>query len=107
MLIVGLTNGFRSFKHRYFVWILLAAPLLLLAAVTVFLVAMPQMGQAQDTDTAPAAPSGLTAIPGDTQATLTWDDPEDSSITGYEYLLRAQVAKLTSSEWGPDDQFGY
>ena len=105
MLIVGLTNNFRAFKHRNFVWILLTAPLLLLAAVAVFLVAMPQMGQTQDT--APAAPTGLTAIPGDTQAMLTWDDPEDSSITGYEYLLRAQVAKLTSSEWGPDDQFGY
>ena len=105
MLIVGLTNNFRAFKHRNFVWILLAAPLLLLAAVAVFLVAMPQMGQAQDP--APAAPTELTAIPGDTQATLTWDDPEDSSITGYEYLLRAQVAKLTSSGWGPDDQFGY
>ena len=107
MLIVGLTNNFRAFKHRNFVWILLAVPLLLLAAVAVFLVAMPQMGQAQDTDTAPAAPSGLTAIPGDTEAMLTWDDPGDSSITGYEYLLQAQVAKLTSSGWGPDDQFGY
>ena len=105
MLIVGLTNNFRAFKHRNFVWILLAAPLLLLAAVAVFLVAMPQMGQAQDP--APAAPTELTAIPGDAQATLTWDDREDSSITGYEYLLQAQVAKLASSEWGPDDQFGY
>ena len=33
----------------------------------------------------PAAPAGLTARAGDGSVTLVWDDPGDSSITGYEY----------------------
>ena len=33
----------------------------------------------------PAKPSGITAETGDTQVTLSWDDPADSSVTGYEY----------------------
>ena len=54
----------------------------------------------------PAKPTGLAATAGDTQATLTWDDPSDASITGYEYL-QIQVAKLTASEEAADDEFGY
>ena len=34
---------------------------------------------------APAAPSGLSATPGDGQVTLSWDDPGDASITKYQY----------------------
>jgi len=33
----------------------------------------------------PAAPTGLTATAGDEQVTLDWNDPGDSSITGYRY----------------------
>ena len=33
----------------------------------------------------PAIPAGLTAAPGDGSITLAWDDPGDSTITGYEY----------------------
>ena len=33
----------------------------------------------------PATPAGLTATPGDGSITLAWDDPGDSTITGYEY----------------------
>ena len=54
----------------------------------------------------PAKPTGLTATAGDGQATLTWDDPSDSSITGYDYL-QAQVAKLTASDGATNDLFGY
>ena len=36
----------------------------------------------------PAAPAGLTASPGDGSITLAWDDPADSTITGYEYRVR-------------------
>ena len=33
----------------------------------------------------PAAPTNLTATPGNGQVTLTWDDPGDSTITKYQY----------------------
>ena len=35
----------------------------------------------------PARPTGLTATGGDGSVTLSWDDPGDSSITGYEYRV--------------------
>ena len=44
----------------------------------------------------PAAPTGLTATPGDSSATLTWTDPSDSSITGYSYRYATSVAAFTS-----------
>ena len=37
----------------------------------------------------PAIPSGLKATSGNQRVTLTWDNPSDSSITGYEYQYRA------------------
>ena len=33
----------------------------------------------------PAAPTGLKAIGGNGQVTLSWDDPNDTGITGYQY----------------------
>ena len=54
----------------------------------------------------PVKPAGLTATAGNNQAALTWTDPSDNSITGYEYHLRAQTAKLTASDGAPDDEFG-
>ena len=33
---------------------------------------------------APAKPTGLSAAPGNAEATLTWDDPQDPSITKYQ-----------------------
>ena len=106
MLSVTTAKGLHAFTRRNWIRILVGTPLLLLLALaSVLLAAGPLLSQAQNT--APTAPAGLTATPGDTQATLTWDNPGDISITGYEYLLQAQVAKLISSEWGPDDEFGY
>ena len=49
----------------------------------------------------PAAPSGLAAATGDASATLTWGDPSDASITGYEYQVNhnaTESGKLTG--WG-------
>ena len=43
----------------------------------------------------PAVPSGLTAVAGDRNVTLAWDDPSDSSITGYEIQMRR-----TGVAWG-------
>ena len=51
--------------------------------------------------TAPAAPSELAAATGDASATLTWSDPSDASITGYEYQVNhnaTESGKLTG--WG-------
>ena len=51
--------------------------------------------------TAPAAPSELAATTGDASATLTWSDPSDASITGYEYQVNhnaTESGKLTG--WG-------
>ena len=47
-----------------------------------------------DDDTAPAAPTGFRAEPGNGEVTLSWDDPENASITGYEYQRK------TSGNWG-------
>ena len=40
-----------------------------------------------------APPSGFTATAGDTQVTLSWDDPVDSTITGYQ-VLQVAIDKL-------------
>ena len=44
--------------------------------------------------TFPAAPANLTATPGDKLVSLTWDDPDNSSITRYEYQRK------TGGSWG-------
>ena len=49
--------------------------------------------------TAPAnaavAPSGFAATAGDTQVTLTWNDPNDTTITGYQ-VLQVAIDKLVA-----------
>ena len=45
----------------------------------------PAVGQNVDR---PAKPTGLTATAAYDGVTLTWDDPLDSSITGYQVLRR-------------------
>ena len=54
--------------------------LLLCVLLGVGLLAGPQAATAA----VPAAPTGLTATPGDQQITFSWDDPSDASITHYE-----------------------
>ena len=50
----------------------------------------------------PAAPTGLTAKAGDGSVTLSWDDPSDSSITGYEYNVNHNDTSTGNlSGWGP------
>ncbi|MDE2803409.1 MAG: fibronectin type III domain-containing protein, partial [Chloroflexota bacterium] len=44
--------------------------------------------------TAPARPTGLKAAPGNAQVTLSWEDPGNSSITGY------QLNRQTDGAWG-------
>ena len=64
--------------------------------------------------TAPAqaanAPTGLTASAGDTQVTLTWNAPNDSTITGYQ-VLQVGISKLVVPDTATDpigagDRFG-
>ena len=45
----------------------------------------------------PAAPAGLAAAAGDGSVTLSWDDPFDPAITGYEYQVR--YAGVAWGEW--------
>ena len=58
----------------------------------------------------PAAPSGLAAATGDASATLTWSDPSDASITGYEYQVNhnaTESGKLTGwGDWTAIDDSG-
>ncbi len=51
----------------------------------------------------PAAPTGLTATAGNAQVTLTWDDPDDDSITGYEYQRKKGAGSAAWSAWAPLD----
>ena len=51
-----------------------------------------------DEITAPARPAGLTAAPGDGSVTLSWDNPSDSTITGYQYRTRQAPP---APGWGP------
>ena len=43
----------------------------------------------------PGAPNGLMATPGDGTIALTWDDPSDLSITGYQFRVHAD----RESDW--------
>ena len=52
-----------------------------LVAVVAALLIVPLAVHAQSV---PNAPTGLTATPGDGQVTLSWDDPGDTTITGYQ-----------------------
>ena len=47
----------------------------------------------------PAAPAGLAIAAGDQSVTLTWDDPSDSTITGYEYRARANLPDFSWIDW--------
>ena len=52
-----------------------------------------ESGEAAATPVAvPARPTGLTATPGDGRVTLTWADPEDATITGWQYDIAASGA---------------
>ena len=48
----------------------------------------------------PAAPTNLSATPGNGQVALTWGDPENDTITGYQYRqATGSGASLDWSEW--------
>ena len=49
----------------------------------------------------PAAPTGLMADPDDSLVTLTWDDPDDSTIARYEYRQKVEDSNNSNgfSDW--------
>ena len=60
---------------------------LVAAALIAGIVSQPVSAQAQASDP-PAKPTGLSATALYNSVTLTWDDPDDDSITGYQVLRR-------------------
>ncbi len=51
-------------------------------------------------DGAPLAVTGFTATPGVGSVTLSWNDPADPSITGWQYRYRVVAASLTAPRKG-------
>ena len=64
--------------------VLLAAAAL---ALTLLAAAFMLLAQPVDASSPPAPPGGLSASAGDGSVTLSWSDPSDSSITGYQYQV--------------------
>ena len=54
----------------------------------------------------PSQPTGLGTEAGDTQVKLTWDDPDNDSITEYELWQLVDSLKLTLDSRSGGDQFG-
>ncbi len=50
---------------------------------------------------APAAPASLSATAGNAEVTLSWTDPMDDTITGYEYRQGVQSSPVTWGSWTP------
>ena len=56
----------------------------------------------------PGKTEGLSARPGDSQVTLSWADPRDSSLIGYQVLQPTEQTELTAgSDGAANDEFGY
>ena len=47
----------------------------------------------------PPAPNGLSAMPGNGSIALSWNDPSDSSITGYQYRHHVGWSSATGPQW--------
>ena len=54
----------------------------------------------------PGKPTGLGAVAGDTRVTLSWDNPGNSTITGYELAEVVPEDWLTAADGAAGDQFG-
>ena len=68
-----------------------AGPLVVVAVLVAALWGSPSRAQVD----VPAAPAGLSYTATHESVTLTWDDPGDSSITGYQILRRARTGGAT------------
>ena len=63
------------------------AVLAILAIAAIWFMAVPTVAQGQSNDP-PAKPTGLTGNVAHDQVSLSWDDPDDDTITGYQILRR-------------------
>ena len=70
-----------------------------LLAVGVLLLGSPATSGAAD------APSGFSATAADSQVTLTWNNPRDSTITGYQ-VLQVAIDKLVGVNSAASNRFG-
>ena len=65
---------------------LILIPAIIITAIVISIILSP--GPAQGQDNVPAKPTGLSGTVSHDSVSLTWNDPDDSSITGYQILRR-------------------
>ena len=96
--VTGLTNGQAyTFNVLAFNGVFQAGGVTVRTAVSEPVTVTPQGG-------APAAPAGLAAEPDNRAATLTWDNPQDASITGYQ--VRQGTAAWADADFSVSDVDG-
>ena len=54
----------------------------------------------------PAAPTGLSSAQGDSQVTLSWDDPGNITLEKYQLMRLASESKLAALDGADNDEFG-
>ncbi len=80
---------------------LAAAVVVVCALVSAVVVASASGNGEAQSATVPAMPSGLSAVVGGSSSVvLSWSDPGDDSITGYQYQLSKGPTSLGSAVWG-------
>ena len=93
-----------NWKHRLIILALTAA--VGLAVLWSMAGAWPVFGQSTE-DAAPAKPTGLTGTVSSDAVSLSWDDPGDSSITGYQVLRRNPAVDAKGVFQTVSDDDGY
>ena len=83
--------GGSRLKIRRRLWAVLAG---LLTVAALLAPVEPTSGQTTPADP-PAAPQGLAGVAATGSVTLTWDDPGDASVTGYQVLRRNRAVDAT------------
>ena len=61
----------------------------------------PSTSLKRDVYVQPAAPDGLTAVAGDKEVALSWDNPGDGNITEYQYYQQTVNVGDSAGEWFP------
>ena len=82
-----MTNGIGVFIAHLSKYVLVVVASALAAGALALVLAWPANAQSPQ-DSPPAKPQGLTGVVSHDSVSLTWDDPGDDSITGYQVLRR-------------------